>query len=137
MTTEERKKQLRRQYADMKPDMGIYMLKCNPTGKVYLGADQNLTATMNGILFQLKLGSYITNRNLQNDWKTYGADNFTIEVLEILEYEKEKTIEGEDEIVTPPKTNYSKELEALLGIWQNKFDETELVKKVAKPKASL
>jgi len=36
------RKELIEKYKQMKPDMGVYMYKCLPTGKTYLGAAKNL-----------------------------------------------------------------------------------------------
>ena len=98
--------------------MGVFMYKCLPTGKVYLGCGQNMKADMNGLSFQLKLGSYLPNKNLQNDWSRYGEAGFEIAILEQLEYDK-------DEL----KTDYSEDLRILRGFWSVKFDNTENIKK--------
>ena len=115
----DKKKQLRNDYLAKKPTMGVFMYRCNPTGKVYLGYDQNLEGTFNGLDFQLNIGSYLPNSRLQNDWKKYGENNFTIETLEILSYDKEH----------PEKTNYKDDLQILRELWSEKFENVENIKK--------
>jgi len=42
MIDKKRKKELLLKYKEMKPDMGVYMIKSLNTGKVYLGYDKDL-----------------------------------------------------------------------------------------------
>jgi len=112
----DRKKELKAIYKEMKPDMGIYMYKCNPTGKVYIGASQRLKAIMNRINFQLELGTFL-NKTVQNDWNQYGKENFTVKILDILEYEKDDNA----------KTDYAEDLKVLLAEWMEKFEEVEVI----------
>lgn len=50
------------------------------------------------------------NKNLQEEWKKQGKENFTIEILEKLEYDKDES-----------KTDYSEELEILKMVWKEKL----------------
>lgn len=112
----DRKKELKAAYKEMKPDMGIYMYKCNPTGKIYMGASQRLKAIMNRTNFQLGMGSFL-NKNVQNDWNQYGEENFTVKILDTLEYDKRD--EG--------KTDYTEDLEVLLAEWMEKYEDAEVI----------
>lgn len=116
----DKRKELINEYKLSKPEMGVYMFYCKPLEKVYLGADQNLKGTLNSIQFQLKTGRYPANHTLEKEWKEYGAENFSIEVLEILEYDKEK--QGEDGLTIPPRTDYSKDLEVLKEFWHIRLE---------------
>ena len=51
----DRKKQLRQEYKEYKPPMGVFAVVCKPTGKVYLGCAQDLKGTFNSIRFQLEI----------------------------------------------------------------------------------
>ena len=84
------KKELKEPYKQMKPDMGVFVFTCFPTGKSYLGFGQNVKVDINSISFQLKTGYYNKNSNLQNDWKTYGEKNFEVKILELLKYDKDE-----------------------------------------------
>ena len=112
------KKGLKEKYKQMRPEMGVFMYKCLPTGKSYLGYGQNLKADMNSLSFQLKLGSYPVNRNLQDDWVKYGESCFEIAVLELLEYDKDES-----------KTDYIDDLRILREFWAEKSDDSEYIKK--------
>jgi len=114
-----RKKELRGKYEQMRPEMGAFIFKCKATGKTYLGVETNIRGSLNGIQFQLKNGSLLVNRRLQDDWNKYGADGFHIEIVEILEYDEKD----------PGKSDYSKELEILKAIWIDKLGNVEQINK--------
>ena len=109
----ERKKELKEKYKQMKPEMGIFLIKEKKSGKYHIEGTQNLKGKMNGMLFQLKMGNN-SNKKLQEDWKLKGEENFTVEVLERLEYEDDET-----------KIDYSQELEIMKLIWQEKLPGKE------------
>jgi hypothetical protein len=106
----ERKRELKEQYKQMKPDMGLFIIKAKDSGRYHLEGTQNLKGKMNSLLFQLKMGSSYY-KELQKDWKEKGEDNFIVEIVEKLEYDKD------DEA----KTDYTDELELLKMIWQDKL----------------
>lgn len=110
------KKELKEIYKQFKPEMGVYIFKCKPTDKVYLGYGQNVKGDINSITFQLNLGNFI-NSNLQSDWKKYGEAEFEIALIERLEYEK-------DEL----KTDYQTELRLLCELCSEKFNIFEFIK---------
>jgi hypothetical protein len=64
---------------------------------------------MNRSKFDLVFGSN-SNKELQNDWKNKGESNFTIEILEIIEYDKDES-----------KTDYSDDLVLLKMMWEEKL----------------
>lgn len=93
----------------MKPDMGIFMVKSKVTNKVFLEVTGNLKGKINSTRFQLNAGSH-PNKELQRDWSREGEANFTIEILEKLNYDKDES-----------KTDYSGELEVLEFLWKEKL----------------
>lgn len=101
----ERKKELKEMYKQLKPEMGLLSISCNSNNKYLLLACNSTKNTKNSNLFQLKHGLH-KNKELQNDWKKFGDANFTIEVLEKLDYDKDES-----------KTDYSEELALLREIW--------------------
>jgi len=111
------KKELKEQYKQMKPDMGIIMFKCKASQKAYLVCSKNIKGDINSLTFQLNLGSYNICNNLQNDWKKYGENGFEITVLELLQYDK-------DEL----KTDYSNDLKLLRDLCSEKLNNFEYVK---------
>lgn len=105
----ERKKELKEQYKQMKPDMGIMIVRSQSEKWCYLEGTQNLRATMNGTPFKLKAGFH-PSRELLKKWQEHKGNNLTFEVLEQLEYDKDET-----------KTDYSDDLTLLLMEWQEKL----------------
>lgn len=95
----------------MKPQMGMFIIRSNFSNKCYIEATQNLKGTINGTKFKLEAGVH-TNRELQKDWRDQGKLNFTIEILDILEYDKDET-----------KTDYTDDLTLLKMIWQEKMSK--------------
>ncbi len=109
-----RKKELKDQYKQMKPNMGIFIIRSNSSNKCYLESTQDLRGTINGTNFKLKMCSH-PNRELQKEWKNNGGENFTIEILENLEYDKDES-----------KTDYSEDLSILKMIWEEKMTKANL-----------
>ena len=57
MPSEARKRELKEQYKAMRPEMGVFVFRCVPTGKNYVGWTHDLKGTLNSLRFQLELGS--------------------------------------------------------------------------------
>jgi hypothetical protein len=104
-----RKKELIQQYKLTRPRMGIFIIRSKTSNKCYLQTTQDLRGVMNGALARLGGGSH-PNEELQKEWKELGADNFTMEILEQLEYDKDES-----------KTDYQEELALLQMIWEEKL----------------
>ena len=110
----DRKKKLKEQYKNMKPDMGVYCIKANFTNKCLMEYTQDLKSTINGSRFRLNAGNHL-NTELQKDWIEHGEDSFTIEVLEVLQYDKDES-----------KTDYSEDLQILKMIWEERLSEKDM-----------
>lgn len=113
---EQRKRQLKEEYRNRKTQMGVYSFLCQETGNRYLGRDSDIPATFNGILFQLRLGSFI-NRALQQEWNEFGEKSFVIEVLEELDYDKDES-----------KTDYTEDLQVLYDYYLQQYPEAKKIK---------
>lgn len=109
MIVMDRKKELISQYKQMRPPMGIFIVRSQVNDKCYIEVTQNLRASINGTKFKLGAGNHI-NRELQKEWKEFGEDHFTIEILENLEYDKDES-----------KTDYREDLAILKMIWEEKL----------------
>lgn len=105
----DRRKELKWQYKQMRPIMGIFTISSNQSNRCYLEAAADLKSTMNAAKFKLGAGLH-PNRELQKEWDDQGAENFTVEILEILEYDKDES-----------KTDYQDELELLEMVWREKM----------------
>lgn len=105
----DRKKELKLQYKQTKPDMGIFMIRARDNNKCYIQATQDLRGVINGARVRLESGMH-PNKELQAEWKALGSENFTIDILERLEYDKDES-----------KTDYTEELALLQMIWEEKL----------------
>jgi hypothetical protein len=94
--------------------MGIFIVRSKVNNKCYLHATQDLRGVMNGAKVRLDGGSH-PNRELQKEWSEFGPENFTIEILENLEYDKDGV-----------KTDYTEDLAILQAIWEEKLTEENL-----------
>lgn len=106
----QRKKELIAQYKQTRPSMGVFIVRCKENNKYYIEGTQDLRGRINGTKVRLEGGMH-PNKELQKEWGEFGEENFTIEVLENLEYDKE------DEA----KTDYKDDLALLQMDWEEKL----------------
>ena len=105
----DRKRELKMQYKLMKPEMGIFIIRHREGGKCYIQATQDLRGVMNGALARLGGGIH-PFRELQKEWNELGAEQFIVEILERMPYDKDET-----------KTDYSEDLELMQLMWEEKL----------------
>lgn len=110
----DRKKELKLQYKQMKKPMGIFIIRSKVNNKCYIQTTQDLKGAMNGAVVRLE-GGFHPNKELQKEWNEYGSDNFTIEVLENLEYDKDES-----------KTDYTEDLAIMKMIWEEKLTKQNM-----------
>lgn len=106
-----RRKELKEQYKQMKPQMGLFIIRSKINNKYYLENTQNLKGKINSTKFKLKSGVH-PNQELQKEWNDYGEANFTIEILDTLTYDKDES-----------KTDYTEDLALLQMIWEEKLPD--------------
>jgi hypothetical protein len=82
------KKELKNQYKQNQPRMGVFQIKNLESGKIFIGRGINVQGKLNSAKFQLKQGSHPV-RELQNDYKKLGADKFSFDVLDYLDPKKD------------------------------------------------
>ncbi|MEK3886705.1 GIY-YIG nuclease family protein [Bacillus sp. FSL K6-3431] len=78
----DRKKQLKQLYKEITVEAGVYQIKNNENGKIFVGSTKNLK-TLNGIKFSLENDAYM-NKTLQADWLQFGKDAFSFDILDTL-----------------------------------------------------
>lgn len=105
----DRKKELKEWYKQMKPDMGIFIIRSKVNNKCYIQATHDLKGVINGAKVRLASNMH-PYKELQKAWNELGEDNFTIEILEKLEYDKDES-----------KTDYKDDLALLQMIWEEKL----------------
>jgi hypothetical protein len=86
------KKELKKQYTQTVQAMGVYQVKNLVNGKIFIDSGKNIPGKINSCKFQLSHGSYM-NKALQGDFNRIGLDNFTFEIIDLLE-SKEDTKNG-------------------------------------------
>lgn len=101
--------EIKRQYKQDSPEMGVYQIKNRENGKVYIDSCKNLEGTRNSRLFQLKMGKIVFNRGLQKDLQEFGADSFEFSVLAILD--KPEPGENVDRLLAALKLHWLKKLQ--------------------------
>jgi group I intron endonuclease len=102
------KKDIHREYKERVKPSGVFQVKNVLNDKVLLGSSLNLDGSLNKHRFMLKIGSH-TNKALQKDWDTFGADQFVFEILE------------EVKVVDNPNFNLQDELTLLEQVWLEKL----------------
>lgn len=107
----DRKKELKLQYKQMKPKMGVFIVRSKTNNKYYIMATKDLRGVINGTIARLGGGIHI-NLELQKEWNDYGEENFVTDILEELKYDKDES-----------KTDYSEDLSLLQMIWEEKLDK--------------
>jgi hypothetical protein len=83
-----RRKELKEEFKQIKTYMGIYQIKNNVNGKIYVDSCPNLKNKWLTLKMQLETGRF-ANSQLQKDWSQLGADAFVYEVLEKKEVEED------------------------------------------------
>ncbi|BCW87340.1 hypothetical protein sos41_04690 [Alphaproteobacteria bacterium SO-S41] len=78
-----RRKELLDAHKEKKTPIGVFAVRCRPTGEAWVSPSRNLAMQKNGLWFSLRLGSY-PNPALQAAWKAHGEDAFDYEILETL-----------------------------------------------------
>lgn len=101
-----RRAELKQNYKEKPPEMGVYAVRNRANGKVLVGTSVNLPGIINRTRFALTTGGYRTHPALQEDWNRYGADSFTFEVLDVLPPSEE-----------PRTTDPKEELAVLESLW--------------------
>ncbi len=102
------KKELKNQYKQNPRPMGIYIVKNLTSGKILIGSSMDLPGRLNRFKFELKFGTG-SNKELLEDYKKTGMDNFSFEVLDRLEPKED------------PGYDYAEDLHTLENLWLEKL----------------
>jgi len=84
--TMDRKKELIREYKETPRPMGVFQIKNNVNGKLFLLKALDIPGIINRHQLELKRNMH-RNPELQADWNRYGADAFSFDVLATLKPE--------------------------------------------------
>jgi hypothetical protein len=80
MQSRESRKEAIRQFKELKPQAGVYAIRCISSGHVWVGPSRNLDATKNGLWFGLRTGMH-REKTLQAEWDAHGEQSFAYEIL--------------------------------------------------------
>ena len=80
------KKEAIRDYKERKQLQGVFAIRCDASGEVWVGSSRNLDAQQNRELFVLRSGLH-RNKTMQAAWNAHGADAFRYEIVEEVEDE--------------------------------------------------
>jgi len=93
------RKELKEDYKHMKFKMGVFQIKNNINGKIFIGSSLDLMAIWHAQKLQLDMGMH-QNGNLQKDWTEYGSENFSYEILDEINETKDNTTDYKKEVKT-------------------------------------
>lgn len=96
----QQKKEMRENYRNRRPDMGVLSMTCTATGEAFLVIAKDLSNGLNRHTFQLGANMH-PNKALQSLWNRYGQGGFTFETAGKIEYDD-------------PQEDQTEKLEALL-----------------------
>ena len=91
------RKELNREYLERPKPAGVFQIKNNVNGKIFLGSSLNLEGPLNKHKFMLKIGSH-KNAALLEDWKQYGEDQFSFDILEVVNVKDDPNFNLKDEL---------------------------------------
>lgn len=105
----DRKKELKQQYQEIEIVAGVYQIKNNANGKLFVESTRNLK-TINGVKFTLNNNTHI-NKALQTDWNTFGKEAFSIDILEKLKRNENDPYFNEKEALKELETKWLDQLQ--------------------------
>ncbi|NIE81587.1 GIY-YIG nuclease family protein [Asaia sp. As-1742] len=73
-------------YKERKIAAGIFAIRCNPTGAVWVGKAPDLATIQNRIWFELRQGNS-RHASLQQAWRDHGPEALSFEIIERREEE--------------------------------------------------
>ena len=77
------RKDLKREYRQNHPAMGVYQIRNTKNDKVFIASTPNIPGAINGGKVQLNAGSH-PNKKLQSEWREIGGESFSFEILDEL-----------------------------------------------------
>jgi hypothetical protein len=102
-------RQLVRDYKDNPPPMGVYAVRCEAAGIVFVHGSLNVQGAINRDRFQLKMGGH-PDRRLQAAWRTHGDGAFAFDIVDVLK-------RREDD----PHADYREPLAELVAMWKQEI----------------
>jgi len=104
------KKDLRERYKSRAVIGGIFCIKCRATDKFWLKATTDMQSAKNRFAFNVNMNS-CPETSMLKEWKQYGMDAFSFEVLEEIKKKETQT-----------DCEFSDDVDTLLEIWTEKLN---------------
>ncbi|MEK3882812.1 DUF2087 domain-containing protein [Paenibacillus sp. PL2-23] len=120
------RKALTAEYQEREREMGVYQIKNEANGRVFIGASTNMNGLWNKEKFVLGLGSHM-NKELQKDWKLFGEEQFSFHILDTVKtdgtvrYDYKDVYDEEGKEQAGVTKGYRREVEALKDKWLEKL----------------
>ena len=93
-----RRADLKRNYKEKPPPMGVFAVRNLANGKAFIGANLNVQGALNRLRFELNSGFCRVCPELYADWVRHGADSFVFEVLDVLEPSEDPGSDPKEEL---------------------------------------
>jgi len=121
-----KRKQLTAEYQERERTMGVFQIKNEVNGKIFIGGSTNLDALWGKEQFVLNIDGH-ANKELQKEWKHFGPENFSFLVLETVKLEQKIRYDYKD--VLDPEglqpvdlvRQYNREVNDLKELWAEKL----------------
>ncbi len=91
------KKELKQQYKDQKPQMGVFEIRNTVNGKILIEGSTNIPSKWNRHRTELRFGNH-RNRQLQEDWNEFGEEKFICSVLSELKLKEDDNSDIKSEL---------------------------------------
>jgi hypothetical protein len=108
------RKALLREYRERTETGGVYAIRNNATGRVLIQSTMTIEKAASIIAFSKATGSCV-HPLVADDWKAYGPDAFSLEILETLDRKE-----------TQDTAAFREDIRALEDLWREKLSGTPL-----------
>lgn len=104
----DQRKKAKLEYKELPPTPGVFQIKNNANGLIFVAGGINVHAAINKHKSALMFGSH-ENARLLADYKAFGPEAFTFEVLDFVEPDPD------------PAYNYYDDVKAIEALWLEKL----------------
>lgn len=92
-------KELKQEYKQKKPTMGVFQILNKVSGKVLVEGSTDISSKLNRHRTELRFGNH-RNKELQGDWNNVGEENFDFSIISKLDLDDNETLDLSKEVKT-------------------------------------